>query len=95
MPIYGKWVCLWPYMGTPQHRGFFLGLTKMSPSLLLSAQSSQNRLRSPIFFNNYFMVKDYISIKDLINHICSEALTTERMIPSGTNIPPIEVSNHC
>jgi hypothetical protein len=47
MPIYGKWVILWPYMGTPQHRGIF-GLTKMSPSILLSAQSSQNRLRSPM-----------------------------------------------
>ena len=22
MPLYGKWVCLWPYMGTPQHHGF-------------------------------------------------------------------------
>jgi hypothetical protein len=22
MPLYGKWVCLWPYMGTPQRRGF-------------------------------------------------------------------------
>jgi hypothetical protein len=66
MPIYGKWVILWLYMGTPQHPGIF-GLTKMSPSILLSAQSSQNRLRSPIFFNNYFMVKDYISIKDISN----------------------------
>ena len=34
MPIYGKWVCIWLYMGTPQRHGDF-GLTKMSPSLLL------------------------------------------------------------
>ena len=26
MPMYGKWVCLWPYMGTPQRRGFLGGL---------------------------------------------------------------------
>jgi hypothetical protein len=26
MPLYGKYVCLWPYMGTPQRRGFFGGL---------------------------------------------------------------------
>jgi hypothetical protein len=29
MPLYGKWVCLWPYMGTPQRRGFF-GCIKLS-----------------------------------------------------------------
>ena len=67
---------LCPYMGNGCFYGLiwgrrntagFFGLTKMSPSLLLSAQSSQNRLRSPIFFNNYFMVKDYISIKDISN----------------------------
>jgi len=22
LPIYGKWVCLWPYMATPQRHGF-------------------------------------------------------------------------
>jgi hypothetical protein len=28
MPLYGKWVCLWPYMGTPQRRRF-LGCIKL------------------------------------------------------------------
>ena len=35
MPIYGKWVCLWPYMVTPQRHGFF-GVNKTDHSLLLS-----------------------------------------------------------
>ena len=26
LPIYGKWACLWPYMGAPQRHGFFGGL---------------------------------------------------------------------
>jgi hypothetical protein len=31
MPIYGKWVCLWPYMGTPQRRGFLGWLKNLTP----------------------------------------------------------------
>jgi hypothetical protein len=31
----------------------------------------------------------------LLNHISAEALTTGRMIPSGTNSPPAEVSTQC
>ena len=26
MPLYRKWMCLWPYMGTPQRRAFLGGL---------------------------------------------------------------------
>ena len=34
MPLYGKWVCILPYMG-PSFPPWVFGLTKMSPSLLL------------------------------------------------------------
>ena len=29
MSLYGKWVCIWPYMGTPKRRGF-LGWIKLN-----------------------------------------------------------------
>ena len=35
MPLYGKWVCLWRYM-VPSFPPWVFGLTKMSPSLLLT-----------------------------------------------------------
>jgi hypothetical protein len=31
MSIYGKWVCLWPYMGTPQRHGFLGWLKLITP----------------------------------------------------------------
>ena len=31
MPLYGKWVCLCPYMGTPQRHGFLGWLKLITP----------------------------------------------------------------
>ena len=31
MPLYGKWVCLWCYMGTPQRRGLLGWLKYLTP----------------------------------------------------------------